>query len=154
MVPRILLTTQKMMIPVPVGRSQQVLDGHKVPTVGSDASDAAATPVSVDSFPFTIRLFFSSLFALPTWFDTIKIWFRPGVPLVEVLARLSADDDAEIRQKFRAQSFRLHLHFPWTPVDHKYLTAALFDNFFFFFLRIFPGFSMKTTIAMNSVNTR
>lgn len=62
MVPRILLTTQKMMIPVPVGRSQQVLDGHKFPTVGSAA---AATPVSVDSFPFPIRLFFSSLFALP-----------------------------------------------------------------------------------------
>lgn len=65
MVPRILLTTQKMMIPVPVGRSQQVLDGHKVPTVGSDASDAAATPVSVDSFPFPIRLFFLFSFCLP-----------------------------------------------------------------------------------------
>lgn len=83
MVPRILLTTQKMMIPVPVGRSQQVLDGHKVPTVGSDASDAAAAPVSVDSFPFPIRLFFLLLLLAPRDLTPLKFDLGLVSPLLK-----------------------------------------------------------------------
>lgn len=76
---------------------------------------------------------FFFLFACPTWFDTIKIWFRPVLMSpVQVIWLICRRNSAKVLPREFLDPFTLPRTVLNSMLDHKYLTAALFDNFFFF----------------------